>query len=289
MNQDSGMADEFQRKSGEQALNSEEQTLNEGANDPATGVPGDQPGSGGSALHDDDQAPGEPTVATAPVPAEDVTPCEEAATNLTGEDLKAKKKPKKNKRKNKNKGRRKDDPHRGTSRGIETMFRVTFQNHIELTALADNKANTLININGIIISLVIALVSPRIATNSWMMIPALLLTTGCMVSLGYAIFASRPRILATLISKEMVLKNEAEILFFGNFVNMSIAEFQDTMNELLANRNLLYDNMTRNLYFMGKVLEKKYRLLKYSYTIFFMTLAMAVVFFIGMFIGLAGP
>ncbi|MBT7951558.1 MAG: phosphohydrolase, partial [Gammaproteobacteria bacterium] len=111
---------------------------------------------------------------------------------------------------------------------------------------------------------------------------------GCMISLGYAIFASRPRILASHIDKEMVLKNEAEILFFGNFVNMEVTEFQATMNELLTNRNLLYDNLTRNLYFMGKVLERKYRLLKYSYTFFFMTLAMAVVFFIGMFIGMAG-
>ena len=195
---------------------------------------------------------------------------------------------KKKNKKNRNKKKETEDNSRGTNRGIETMFRVTFQNHIELTGLADNKANTLININGIIISLVIALVSPRIATNSWMMIPAILLCMGCMVSLGYAIFASRPRILTTIINKEMVIRNEAEVLFFGNFVNMSAAEFQDTMNELLANRNLLYDNMTRNLYFMGKVLERKYRLLKYSYTVFFMTLAMAVVFFLGMFIGMAG-
>ena len=199
---------------------------------------------------------------------------------------------KKKNRKNKNKAAKQKsaelDNHRGTNRGIETMFRVTFQNHIELTGLADNKANTLININGIIISLVIALVSPRIASNSWMMIPALILNIGCMVSLGYAIFASRPRLITTLIDKEMVIRNDAEILFFGNFVNMSAEEFQDTMNELLGNRNLLYDNMTRNLYFMGKVLERKYRLLKYSYTVFFMTLAMAVVFFIGMFIGMAG-
>ena len=205
-----------------------------------------------------------------------------------GEVLEKKKKNKKKKNKDAKQKPAVVDNHRGTNRGIETMFRVTFQNHIELTGLADNKANTLININGIIISLVIALVSPRIASNSWMMIPALILNIGCMISLGYAIFASRPRLITTLIDKEMVIRNDAEILFFGNFVNMSAEEFQDTMNELLGNRNLLYDNMTRNLYFMGKVLERKYRLLKYSYTVFFMTLAMAVVFFIGMFIGMAG-
>jgi Pycsar effector protein len=250
VNKDSPMAEEIQRKSSEKELLEDEQTQ------------GDEAKSFAADMSDD-------------------TPRTE---ELPATIIKKKKKPKKEK----NKTRRKSDLQPGTSRGIETMFRVTFQSHIELTALADNKANTLININGIIISLVIALVSPRIETNSWMMVPALILTIGCMISLGYAIFASRPRILASHIDKEMVLRNEAEILFFGNFVNMNVAEFQDTMNELLTNRNLLYDNLTRNLYFMGKVLERKYRLLKYSYTFFFMTLAMAVVFFIGMFIGMAG-
>jgi hypothetical protein len=244
------MAEEIQRKSSEKGLLEDDQTQSDDAKSIAADV------------------------------SEDTSRTEELPATAD----KKKKKPKKDK----NRARRKNDPHPGTSRGIETMFRVTFQSHTELTALADNKANTLININGIIISLVIALVSPRIETNSWMMVPAVILCIGCMISLGYAIFASRPRILASHIDKEMVLKNEAEILFFGNFVNMEVTEFQATMNELLTNRNLLYDNLTRNLYFMGKVLERKYRLLKYSYTFFFMTLAMAVVFFIGMFIGMAG-
>lgn len=258
MNKDSLMAEDFQQKPDPRKSPKDGNAQSDGTRTSATGVP------------------------------EDARRSEESRSKLTKKDKKAKKK---NKNRNKNKNKKLEikankDSQRGTNRGIETMFRVTFKTHIELTALADNKANTLININGIIISLVIALVSPRIATNSWMMVPALILTIGCMVSLGYAIFASRPRILTTTINKEMVMRNEAEILFFGNFVNMSAAEFQDTMNELLTNRDLLYDNMTRNLYFMGKVLDRKYRLLKYSYTVFFMTLSMAVVFFIGMFIGM---
>ncbi|MFT5134591.1 MAG: hypothetical protein ACI9SC_003071 [Gammaproteobacteria bacterium] len=264
MNKDSPMTEEIQRKSDKQALQKDDHSLTKETKLPAIDT------------------------------VEDIAHAEIASAKLVRKEKKVMKKEAKAEKKKARskkkeiKGKAEEDSERGTNRGIETMFRVTFQNHIQMTALADAKANTLININGIIISLVIALVSPRIATNSWMMVPALILTIGCMLSLGYAIFASRPRILSTVINKDMVMKNEAEILFFGNFVNMSSAEFQDTMNELLTRRNLLYDNMTRNLYFMGKVLERKYRLLKYSYTIFFITFAMAVVFFIGMFIGMAG-
>ena len=269
------MAEEFQRKSEEQVLQKEDEPLSEQAI-VCTG----EKDHGAQGLSDDGQSLHDDVSSTNPDRTADVLPSEALPTTVKKKDKRPKKK--------KTRVKRRKDSQIGTSRGIETMFRVTFQNHIQLTGLADNKANTLININGIIISLVIAIVSPRIETNSWMMIPALILTVGCMVSLGYAIFASRPRILATKITREMVLGNEAEILFFGNFVSMSVEDFQETMSKLLGKRNILYDNMTRNLYYMGKVLERKYRLLKYSYTVFFITFAMAVVFFIGMFIGMAG-
>src|SRR5690606_36360620 len=40
-----------------------------------------------------------------------------------------------------------------SERGVETMFRVTSTNHLELSALADNKANIMISVNSIIISI----------------------------------------------------------------------------------------------------------------------------------------
>ena len=40
------------------------------------------------------------------------------------------------------------------------------------------------------------------------------------------------------------------------------------MDAMLRDGELLYGNMTRDLYFLGKVLEKKYRYLSISYNIF---------------------
>ena len=41
-------------------------------------------------------------------------------------------------------------------RGIETMFRTTSKNHMELSAIADNKANIMISINSIILSVLVS-------------------------------------------------------------------------------------------------------------------------------------
>jgi len=42
----------------------------------------------------------------------------------------------------------------------------------------------------------------------------------------------------------------------------------------------MYGNMTRDLYYLGKVLDKKYRLLTMSYNIFMVGFATTVLFFL---------
>ena len=65
----------------------------------------------------------------------------------------------------KKKNKDKLDKALGTNRGIETMFRSAYRVQMELTALADNKANMMISINGIIISIIIASVAPKLDAN----------------------------------------------------------------------------------------------------------------------------
>jgi len=50
----------------------------------------------------------------------------------------------------------------GSTRGVETLFRSAYRVQMELTSLADNKANMMISINGIIISIIIASVAPKL-------------------------------------------------------------------------------------------------------------------------------
>ena len=78
-------------------------------------------------------------------------------------------------------------------------------------------------------------------------------------------------------------------MFFGNFHRMKLEEYNWGMNEMLKDREYLYNSMIKDIYYLGVVLAKKYRYLRISYTIFMWGIIAAVVAFgIAAFIGSPG-
>jgi hypothetical protein len=171
----------------------------------------------------------------------------------------------------------------GTNRGIETMFRTSYRTHVDLSHLADNKANIMISINGIIISILLASISPKIDANPWLLLPTAFLLVGCLGSLVYAILAARPRVSSHVVSLEDVRSDRSNILFFGNFVTLEEDEFVEGMKELITDTDRLYVNMIRDIFSLGGVLAKKFKLLRVSYNIFMVGLVVGVLLFIAVF------
>ncbi len=87
-----------------------------------------------------------------------------------------------------------------------------------------------------------------------------------------------------VITLEEVRQNKANILFFGNFARLTKVEFVEGMTELMQNTDLLYYNMIIDLYGTGSVLQKKFRLLRVSYSVFVTTLTAGVLLYIFVFI-----
>ncbi|MEX1054764.1 MAG: Pycsar system effector family protein, partial [Rhodothermales bacterium] len=168
------------------------------------------------------------------------------------------------------------------SRGIETMFRTAYRNHINLSQIADSKANIMISINAILMSIIVSFVSTRLAdaANVWLLIPATTMLITSLVAIVFAILGARPKVTSEVFSLEDVRRNRANILFFGNFVNMSPSEFNIGMREIMTDWDKLYDSMIHDLYSLGQVLQKKYRLLWYSYSVFMAGLILTVVLFV---------
>ena len=167
-----------------------------------------------------------------------------------------------NKKKKKGKGGKK------AVSGIQTMFRVTYQNHIQLSQLADNKANMLISINGLMTSVLAAALAPRIEQAIWLLTPAIVLLAGCVPSLVFAVLTVRPRLNRTPITVEQVRANAGNLLFFGQFSGMPLAEFNESMHALIDNPRLLQDSLIRQLWLMGQSLKQKYRFLQIAYGLF---------------------
>lgn len=172
----------------------------------------------------------------------------------------------------------------GSNRGIETMLRSAYRVQMDLTGLADNKANMMMSINGIIISVIIAAVAPKLDANPWLLIPTTIFLVGNLVSIVYAILAARPRISSKPISLEDLRNSEGNILFFGNFANMPENEFVEGMTDLVEDKTIMYETMIRNIYGLGSVLQKKFALLQVAYSVFMAALISGVVSFLAVFV-----
>ncbi len=166
------------------------------------------------------------------------------------------------------------------AKGVETMFKSSYRVHIDLSSLADAKANILISINGIIISIIIASISPKIDSNPWLLIPTSILLLTCLVSIIYAVRAARPRVSSTLLTLDDIRANRANILFFGHFVNLSQEDYLTGMMEILQRPDVLYSQMTRDIYGLGSVLMRKFELLRVAYTVFMIGLTIGILSFI---------
>ena len=187
------------------------------------------------------------------------------------------------KKKKKKKGKQKEDPKARTPRGVETMFRTSYRTHLDLSALADNKANIMISINGIIMSILLASIYPRIMENRWLLLPTTVLLVGCLISMIYAVLSARPRVTRNPVTLDDVRAGKANILFFGNFISLEEDEYVEGMKELIQDPDRAYGSMSRDIYGLGGVLERKYRLLRASYTVFMFGLIAGVVLFLTVF------
>ena len=184
----------------------------------------------------------------------------------------------KKKKKDQKKDRKKD--RLGSDRGIETMFRTSYRTHVDMSQLADNKANIMVTVNALILSITLASIAPKIDANPWLLIPTTILLLTALGSLFFAVQAARPRVTNTPVSLEEVRRNRANILFFGNFVHLREDEYLVGMTELLQNSDRLYLNMMRDIYSLGGVLQLKFKLLRKSYNIFMYGLVIAVLAFL---------
>ncbi|MEM6641768.1 MAG: Pycsar system effector family protein [Bacteroidota bacterium] len=165
-------------------------------------------------------------------------------------------------------------------RGIETMFRTTSKNHMELSAIADNKANIMISINSIILSVMVSVLIRKLEEYPHLTVPSIMLTIVCLATIVFAVLATRPNVTKGKFERLDITNKETNLLFFGNFHRMALKDYQWGMKEMLQDANYLYGSMIKDIYFLGVVLGKKYRLLRVSYTIFMFGFVLSIVAFI---------
>ncbi len=161
-------------------------------------------------------------------------------------------------------------------RGVETMYRTTYRTHVNLSSIADNKANIMLSINAIVISISLSSLVPQFESQPKFVIPTVILLIVCLLSIVFATLSTRPKITEGVFTREDIKNKRSNLLFFGNFYNMQLEDFHWGMMEMIKDTDFLYSSMTRDLYYLGVVLAKKYEYLRYCYSIFMYGLILSV-------------
>jgi len=153
-------------------------------------------------------------------------------------------------------------------RGIETMFRITATNHLRLSGMADNKAHIMISVNTILLSIVISVLVRKLDANPHLIIPTMILLIVSLLTIVYAAIVTKPQVTSGTFTADDIKQKKANLLFFGNFFNMNLSDFEWGMKEMMNDSEYLYGSMIKDFYYLGIVLGKKYKYLRICYNIF---------------------
>lgn len=176
-------------------------------------------------------------------------------------------------------------------RGIDTLYRTNYNNQISLSSIADGKANMMISINTIILSVIITFSGAGFSMNPSLtvdhlrfVVPIFILLIGSLFSVVFAVISARPKVTQKKLDMELVKRNKTSLLFFGNFLQVPLDDYVAHLSELKTDQQHLYDSMSVDMYYLGMVLNTKYKWLTWSYNTFMISLILCVMAFVGVFI-----
>ena len=165
-------------------------------------------------------------------------------------------------------------------RGVQTLYRITENRHMDLSNKAHDKASLLISVNSIIMSIVLSVLVTKLEENTYLLIPTALLVITSAVTIVISIISTRPRIIGRVQSAN----EEKNLLFYGDFANLSVNDYKKAMRDLYTNPVDLYDSLSRDIYYQGVVLKWKFKYINIAYIIFMYGFIATIIAFILAFI-----
>ncbi|HEV2831086.1 MAG TPA: Pycsar system effector family protein [Hanamia sp.] len=165
------------------------------------------------------------------------------------------------------------------SKGIQTMLRLTSENHLKLSEMADHKANILISVNAIIISVILSVLLRKLQEETYLVIPTIIFLSVAVATIVISILATRPKISEGTFTMDEVKQKKVNLLFFGNFHKATYEQYDSAMRDLMLDTDYLYSTLIKDIYYLGTVLGRKYKLIRLAYNIFMIGIVISVLAF----------
>lgn len=194
------------------------------------------------------------------------------------EENKADKKEKK-KKKNKQLALPGEDFPISDSKSVQMMFKTSLRNHIDLTNIADNKANIMLSINALIITILISLLPASLQGHTYLLAPVGVLLVSCVASIIFATLATRPVKTEGFTNIDKIKSETTNLFFFGNFYKMNLPDYKQGMRQVIEDEELMENAIMTDLFFLGKALGQKFNRLRICYSIFMVGITLTVIAF----------
>ncbi len=149
-----------------------------------------------------------------------------------------------------------------------TMFKTSLRNHIDLTAIADQKSNIMLSVSALLLTIGVPLFATHLTAHYLMLIPTTVFTLTCLGTMFFATLSTRPIKMDGKTNLEQLNTGETNLFFFGNFYNIKVNHYRDAMKKVIANASYLDDSMINDLYYLGNSLGAKFNYLRKCYNTF---------------------
>ncbi len=158
---------------------------------------------------------------------------------------------------------------------LDHLLRQTRANLVVYSQMADTKANILLSISSVLLSISLTKVAdPRFTASIIALVGFLLIT------IFLALMTVIPKVQGFRHKKYSVHDPHYSPLFFGDYVDIPYNEYAKDLEEIMNDSDRSYEAMVKEIYHAGVYLVKnKYKYIRAGYMFFFMGLIISTLIF----------
>ncbi|HEV8273973.1 MAG TPA: Pycsar system effector family protein [Chitinophagaceae bacterium] len=157
----------------------------------------------------------------------------------------------------------------------DVILKETAANYVRLIGDADRKARIMLVVNSLFLTLSVTLISKIIANVPYSWLFASILMFSNVVSLFFSIQSVKPE-----FNSEKNEETENNILHYKKCNDLTLEEYRSQINSTLIDDTQKMDAFIKELYFYGRLLNMKYKLLKRAHYFFLWGIVLAVLVYI---------
>jgi len=158
---------------------------------------------------------------------------------------------------------------------LDHMLRQSRMNMVSFSQMADTKANILLSISSVLLTISMTRVSdPKFTTSLVVLIAFLLLTV------FLALMTVFPKMHSFLPKKHSTKDPNYNPFFFADYADIPYDEYSRDLEETMNNPDHTYEVMIKEIYYSGIYLERsKYVYIRFGYMSFFAGLLFSTIIF----------